>query len=203
MPAAARAAFFAQSAGTLRAADEARSSQETLTKCKSALTAKQLPRSIPGINLWHRCDKHQRHANSAPISTAPSGIAKQVRRTCGPLTQAELQEIDAKRRRKTPFRPLPVSQKNVECQSQGTVCPSLRRRDRRRSCLRALAALTYALDRNDSRVFVVCAPEKKISRGWRTLLPICIKEDVEQCIRKKGGGCSYQPALILESGAHQ
>ncbi len=57
---------------------------------------------------WHLCIKHQSYANKATDKNTPlSKASRPGKRAVGPLTLAELQEIDARRMRNRPPRVLP------------------------------------------------------------------------------------------------
>ena len=51
---------------------------------------------------WHLCNKHQSYANSTNRSVPSERVCTNNKRAIGPLTQAQLQEVDAKRIRRTP-----------------------------------------------------------------------------------------------------
>ncbi len=77
-------------------------------KCKNCKRTSKVQAWLCMCHLrWHSCIKHQAYANCATSKTTPCSTAKPVKRPLGPLTLAELQEIDAKRIRINPPRILP------------------------------------------------------------------------------------------------
>ena len=76
-------------------------------KCKACkATAKVHSWLCMCLELLHGCSKHQHYASNAPKIAAASSKAQKCKGPIGPLSRAELCEIDDKRRRKQPHQPL-------------------------------------------------------------------------------------------------
>ena len=81
---------------------------DRVCKCSNCKVPSKLQDWLCMCHLkWHLCSKHQSYATQATSKSIPSSTASPVKRALGPLTLAELQEIDAKRKRKAPPRVLP------------------------------------------------------------------------------------------------
>ncbi len=79
-------------------------------KCKSCKQKIKVKDWLCRCHLkWHICSTHQTYANASNARTTLSSKPGVPKRSIGPLTQEQLQEIDAKRRRKIPPRVLPLT----------------------------------------------------------------------------------------------
>ncbi len=81
---------------------------DTTCKCNHCKVSTKVQDWLCMCHLrWHSCIKHQSQATQAKSKNTPLSKARPVKRSVGPLTAAELQEIDVKRIRKNPPRVLP------------------------------------------------------------------------------------------------
>ena len=77
-------------------------------KCKACKRKSKVKDWLCSCQIkWHLCNKHQSHANECKIRNAHGNRSCGTKRTLGPFTQDQLQEIDSKRMRRMPPKVLP------------------------------------------------------------------------------------------------